>query len=298
MSFTKKYKELEDNEQVNRWYLNNRARSPISADIWRRNLGLYCRVNEITPDGILKQARDGSLKGNFQDFAMKMISEGRRGAYVGKFKQVIRSWLMFNDVDYRIKINIPNESVNETTMDERVPTKEELSKIFRKASTRGRLSMSLLALSGLRPESLGNYEGTDGLVIGDIEDLDIDKLTFTRIPAKVNVRNNLSKARFRYFSFLSEEGCMYMLDYLSERINAGEKLDAKSPLLITDPTNASTRREFLRTMLVTREIRETIRSVGLRMRPYVLRAYFATALDIAESKGLISHPWRQFIMGH
>jgi hypothetical protein len=34
------------------------------------------------------------------------------------------------------------------------------------------------------------------------------------------------------------------------------------------------------------------------MRPYVLRAYFSTALDIAESKGLISHPWRQFIMGH
>ena len=34
------------------------------------------------------------------------------------------------------------------------------------------------------------------------------------------------------------------------------------------------------------------------MRPYVLRAYFATALDIAESKGLISHPWRQYLMGH
>jgi len=34
------------------------------------------------------------------------------------------------------------------------------------------------------------------------------------------------------------------------------------------------------------------------MRPYVLRAYFSITLDIAESKGLISHPWRQFIMGH
>jgi hypothetical protein len=29
----------------------------------------------------------------------------------------------------------------------------------------------------------------------------------------------------------------------------------------------------------------------------VLGAYFATALDIAESKGLISLPWRQFMMG-
>ena len=28
------------------------------------------------------------------------------------------------------------------------------------------------------------------------------------------------------------------------------------------------------------------------MRPYILRAYVATVLDIAESKGYISHPWR------
>ncbi len=55
---------------------------------------------------------------------------------------------------------------------------------------------------------------------------------------------------------------------------------------------------FLRTTLVTRDIREAIEQAGLKMRPYVLRAYFSTALDIAESKGLISHPWRQFIMGH
>jgi len=29
-----------------------------------------------------------------------------------------------------------------------------------------------------------------------------------------------------------------------------------------------------------------------------LRGYFATALDIAESKGLISHPWKMSILGH
>ncbi|EQB70171.1 MAG: integrase/recombinase [Ferroplasma sp. Type II] len=43
---------------------------------------------------------------------------------------------------------------------------------------------------------------------------------------------------------------------------------------------------------------EAIEQVGLKMRLYVLRAYFSTVLDIAESKGLISHPWRQFIMCH
>ena len=58
-------------------------------------------------------------------------------------------------------------------------------------------------------------------------------------------------------------------------------LTKESPLLVPNPENASTHWKFLRTMLVTREIREAIRSAGLLMRPYVLRAYFATALDIS-----------------
>ncbi len=298
MTFKRKYEDLSKNEQVNRWYLNNRARSPISADVWKRNLGLYCRLMGVTPNDILKQARDGSLKREFQDFAAKMIKEGKKGAYVGKFKQVLRSWLMFNDIDYSININIPNENLNETTMDERVPTKEELSKILRNATARGRVSVSLMAFGGLRPESLGNYEGDGGITLGDLEELDMGNLTFSHIPAKVNIRNNLSKARFRYFTFLNEEGCRYVIEYLEKRKKSGEVLDANSPLLKPDPANYSTKRDFMRTLLVTREIRLALRSANLEMRPYVLRSYFASALDIAESKGLISHPWRQFIMGH
>ena len=49
---------------------------------------------------------------------------------------------------------------------------------------------------------------------------------------------------------------------------------------------------------MTRDIREAVNASGLKIRPYVLRGYFATGLDIAESKYLISHPWRMFFMGH
>jgi hypothetical protein len=41
-----------------------------------------------------------------------------------------------------------------------------------------------------------------------------------------------------------------------------------------------------------------MRGAGFDWRPYVLRCYCDTAFDIAESKGLISHPWRMFFMGH
>ena len=294
----KRYEDVEKNEKVNRWYLNVRARSPISADIWRRALGMYCRLNSTTPEGILDMARDGTLRDNFQDFVIRMMAEGRKGAYLAKVKQIIHSWLKFNDVDYKIRINIANERINETTMDERVPTKEELSKILRMGTLRSRASVSLIAFSGLRPEVLGNYEGNDGLTIRDMEDFDPESMTFTKVPAKINVRNPLSKTRLRYFTFLGSEGCKYLKDYLDARKASGETLNRDNPLLGPDPSNMQTYHGFLRTQLIGREIRKAVRAAEMNMRPYVLRAYFATALDIAESKGLISHPWRQFIMGH
>lgn len=55
---------------------------------------------------------------------------------------------------------------------------------------------------------------------------------------------------------------------------------------------------FLRTNLVTRDIKEAIIKAGYSWRPYVLRAYCDTNLIIGESKGLISHSYLQFIMGH
>ncbi len=78
---------------------------------------------------------------------------------------------------------------------------------------------------------------------------------------------------------------------------AGEKLEESSPLLQLDVRGKKTNLD-VRTVLVSRDIREGILAAGLKMRPYVMRAYFSTGLDIAESKGMISHRWRQFFMGH
>ena len=82
-----------------------------------------------------------------------------------------------------------------------------------------------------------------------------------------------------------------------ERKNKGEKFTYDTPSLIFEGKGIKSP-NMLKTQLITRDIRDAIRTSGLNMRPYVLRGYFATALDIAESKGLILHPWRMFIMGY
>ncbi|KQB35169.1 site-specific integrase [Acidiplasma cupricumulans] len=300
MTMQPKYRELLLDEDVRRWFENLKAKSVLTATVALRNLGHYCELTETTPDEILNKARanEKDFRYEFTDFVRRMEKEGKAGSYIARFKKVILSWLKFNDIRLQLTVNISGENETPTIVNERVPSKEELARILRKATSRGRVAIAIMAFSGLRPESLGDYEGTDGLRLGDLKELKLsDEIQFDKIPATVMVKSKLSKARHQYFSFIGEEGSTYIREYLEERRKNGEHLTYESPLLQFDVRGVK-KNAFLRTTLVTRDIREAIEQAGLKMRPYVLRAYFSTALDIAESKGLISHPWRQFIMGH
>ena len=300
MTMQPKYQELLLDEDVRRWFENLRAKSVLTATVALRNLGHYCELTETTPKDIQKKAKSNEkdFRYGFTDFVRKLEKEGKAGSYIARFKKVILSWLKFNDIRLQLTVNIAGENETPTIANERVPSKEELARIMRKATSRGRVAIAIMAFSGLRPESLGDYEGTDGLRLGDLKDLHLsDEIQFEKVPAMVMVKSKLSKARHQYFSFIGEEGATYIKEYLEERRKQGEELTYESPLLQFDVRGVK-KNAFLRTTLVTRDIREAIEAAGLKMRPYVLRAYFSTALDIAESKGLTSHPWRQFIMGH
>ena len=300
MTMQPKYRELLLDEDVRRWFENLRAKSVLTATVALRNLGHYCELTRTNPMEILKKARanEKDFRYEFTDFVRKMEKEGKAGSYIARFKKVILSWLKFNGISLQLTVNIAGENETPTIVNERVPNKEELARILRKATSRGRIVIAIMAFSGLRPESLGDYEGTDGLRLGDLKELKLsDEIQLEKIPVTVMVKSKLSKARHQYFSFIGEEGATYIKEYLEERKKQGEELTYESPLLQFDVRGVK-KNAFLRTTLVTRDVREAIELAGLKMRPYVLRAYFSTALDIAESKGLISHPWRQFIMGH
>jgi hypothetical protein len=75
---------------------------------------------------------------------------------------------------------------------------------------RAKAAAALVAFSGLRPESLGDTEGEDELMIQDIPEMIIDHsvaVKFPRTPALVIVSLSLLKAEHQYFSFLPPEGC-------------------------------------------------------------------------------------------
>jgi hypothetical protein len=294
-----KYKRLLEDKDVGRWYENLEAKSVITATVYLRTLGLYCDLARTTPKKILAEAPSKRFRDEFTDFIRGMERKGKAGSYIERFKKVVLSWTSYNNLDVKLKVNIRGVSDTPTIANERVPSKDELSRILRMASPRGRVSIAMIAFSGLRPESLGDYLGTDGIRLEDFTEAKISPkgIEFGKVPTVLRVRRALRKARHPYFTFVGGEAIAYIEEYLHERVKQGEKLTTQSPLLAFDPRGVRKNR-FLRTTLVTRDIKEAITKAGFTWRPYVLRAYCDTGMIVAESKGLISHPYLQFLMGH
>ncbi len=298
-----RHRKLLENKKVERWYENLKARSQVTSDIYLRNFGLWLEYLHLDPETVIIMARDhfDDFKGSVSDVIRGLEKKGTMGASISTGIKPMISYLKFYNVSVKLGINIRNENRNLKAEKEVIPGKDNLAKILRMATLRERVSISLMAFSGLRPEVLGNIDGSDGLVIGDIPDLRITagKVNYDHVPVQINVRPELSKIRTAYFTFLGPEGSEYLKEYLELRIASGETLKKNTPVIVpVEKQSLEKKNRFLLTTLLLRRIKGTIIKAGFEWRPYIFRIYFGTNLDSAEAKGLISHPWRQFIMGH
>ena len=289
-----KYRYLLEDKDVRRWYENLIRGSPACAQIYLRNLGNFCGLMGITPGQLARKPVT-----EVEDLLMDYVTSAQKkhaGSYIHNTTKIVKSWLAHNGIQLKRKIKITGAHETPTLKDERVPTKEELKRIFLSGSKQARTACAIIAHAGLRLETLGNYTGYDGLRMRDLPDLKIkgSEVSFEKIPTMVVVRSALSKARHQYFTFLTEETCSYLKDYLEERLRDGEQLTPDSA--IVKPKFAQ--KPFIRTVNIGDMMRLAIRSAGLPWRPYVLRCYFDTMLMLAESKGLVLRDYRQFWMGH
>ena len=295
MSRRRTHARLFEDADVKRWYDNTARGSRVTADVYLRRVGSFCNRHKTTPKQLVKMRR----KERFDlllDFVSVMEGKGYAGSYIQSTLKAVKSWLAHNRIELKGKIKVRGAQDTPTLRDERVPTRKELKKILLSGNKQARVSSVLVAHSGLRIKTLGNYEGEDGLRIGDLPEMKVegDSVDFEQIPALVIVRKELSKAGHQYFTFLSEEGCEYMKDYLEERMREDEEVTNDSSII----TPKLRTKPFIRAVNIGDIIRGAIRRAGYSWRPYVLRSYFDTQLMLAESKGLVLRDYRQFWMGH
>lgn len=281
--------------EVKRWYRNTARGSVVTATVYLRRLGNFCEGHKLNP-GELAKLSERKLKSMLMDFVTSEEDKGHAGSYVGSVLKALKSWLAHNSREVKLGIKIRGLHDTPTLERERVPTKAELRQIFGAGEAKTRVASVFVAHSGLRLETLGNYVGDDGLRIGDLPELSVNggSVEFSETPTMVVVRKKLSKAGHRYFTFLSEEGCRYLKDYLEGRLRKGEELTEDSSII----TAKVRKKPFVRTANIGDAIRGAIRKAGLPWRPYVLRSYFDTQAMLSESKGFVLRDYRAFWMGH
>ncbi|EMR73546.1 phage integrase family protein [Thaumarchaeota archaeon SCGC AB-539-E09] len=294
MSRRRKYYALLEEDNVKRWYENIARGSRVTADVYLRRLGNFCNQNDMTPLNLLSRSEEEIY--NLLLDTVSTMEERYAGSYIQSVVKAIKSWLAHNGVEVKRQIKIRGSEDTPSLIDERVPTQDELRKIFLSGDKKTRTASVLVAHTGVRIKTIGNYRGDDGLQVRDLPEMNVkgETVQFETIPTLIVVRRELSKAGHRYLTFLSEEGCDYLKDYLETRMREGEEITPKSAIV----TPKQRMKPFIRATNVGDIIRSAIRKAGFIWRPYVLRSYFDTQLMLAESKGLVLRDYRGFWMGH
>ena len=301
-----KTKRLLVNPDIKRWYDNLSRGSPLTAEVRLRRLDKFCEIHEMTPIQLSDLGmRDLRIVTDLiEDHITWMESENYSPGYIDDVVKAVKSWLRHFDVVIKRKLKVSNPDYTPTLENERVPLAEEMAEIYNRASLRASVVISLMAKSGLRPEVIGNHDGTDGLRIKDLPDIVIHQGIAKCIdtPNRIIGRRELSKTRHQYFTFSTSSATKKIIAYLNDRLEHGESLNGNSPVVAPDYIYKTNRgnnhnKPFLPTRTISKEVRETFRP-RFTWRPYVLRAYFDTELLIAESKGKIAHDFRAFFMGH
>lgn len=290
---------------VKRWHDNLARGSKLTAEMRLRRLSRFCEVHKTTPMELVELAKDlRAITDLIQDHITWMEEQHKAPGYIESVVTAIKSWLSHFDIEIRRRIKINGADSTPTLEDEKVPEAKEMTEIFDRASLRTAVEISLIAKAGLRPQALGNHDGTDGLVLGDIPDIVIEdgNARCVSILPQIVVRSTLSKARHQYFTFLTEGGTRKLLAYLNDRLARGEKLGPDSAVIAPDTSyNVYRGKNQGKIFLPTRRISRDIKAVftpRFQYRPYVLRSFFDTQLLIAESRGKMVHDFRVFLMGH
>jgi len=296
---TKKDKLLAD-KNVTRWYNNLKRGSEHTAEIALRRLSLYCELNKVTPKGLVEGAPKARLaKRNFDllcDTVTNLQERGNKGSYIDGIRKAVVSWLRFNEIVLKDRVKV--EGARDSNVFTKTPEPLEVMQIYAAAPLRTKVAIALMAYSGLRPESLGDMHGTDGLRLGDFPQLVLEpEPHFESNPTQVIVRSSLSKAGHQYFSLLNGKGTDSIVAYLKERKGKGETLSKETPLMQVFGMK-QTEGEFVGTANISWQIKRAITRAGFDYRPYDLRSFFDSQLLIAENRGKIARDFRVFFMGH
>jgi integrase len=273
---------VKENETFAMWLLNVAAGSHTTAIEQARSLARFLDIMGWKLDDLMSEASEdkSGLERRLELFARKLENQGYKRGTINNYFKAIKSWLRYNDVELTRRIKLSKTSSKR----EMVPSPENIALILRGANTRQAVCVSCVAYGGLR--------------LGALPDLDLDSLEFVNLPSLVFVRRELSKIGLPYRTFIPESACYAISEYLKIRQEKiGEKLTEDSPLIAVEEGwvargfRMNTGNRHVRSKTISQDIRTAIGGIG-KWRPYDLRHYFLTWLNLAVARGACSEGYR------
>ncbi len=293
----RKLAELSSDPALRAWYDNTSNGSRITADIYLRRLRAFCVQMEVDRSALpTRKYKETDLRDLLVRFVNLETKRGSSGEYIRSTVKAVRSWLAHHGRKVDLAVKIPGAGTAPSLEDEILPTPEQLGSVLLRATPNERLCCAFMAFAGLRPEALGDYEGTDGLVVSDVDGVRVEHghLVVPDPPLRVRVRAPNSKAGHGYFTFLGEEGTRYLRESLEERLGRGEEIGPSTDII--HPYRA--RKRFVRSLNIGDQVRLALRRRGLAVRPYALRSYFASRMLEAQNAGKVARDYVEFWLGH
>ena len=282
--------------EVETWYKTSCQGSKETGRLQLCNLGNFCAWADLLPAQMVHMEEE-ELHPILRRFIDHEIGRSMTGATVSKRISAIRSWLRWNGRKIIRPLKIPDAGASPTLDDKKVCGQKGLRQILEHChNPKVRACILLISHAGLRMSVLGNSDGTSGMTLSQLSELDIENLEFKQTPSRIDVPRELSKNSRPHITFLSSEGCSAVSVYLKQRRADGEELSPDSPLIHTTSTRNDNR--FITRNSITTPIRTAIRLAGHNMRPYDLRHYFQSRMQIAETRGLVPRAMHRSWMGH
>lgn len=246
----------------------------------------------------LNQRRVQEVRRMIEEWIAELTASGRATSTIAVSTAMIKTWLQVNGIDVgrimrpKIRMKYPD----------RAPRPEELQKMLDVADLRGKVMISILALSGVRIGTLVKLKYKHVK-----EDLEAG-----RVPVCIRVPAEITKGKYAdYFTFISEEAVNYLKMYLEYRRRGSpsgkippEIIHDESPLIRTEtriPRHLSTRQAqriihniMVKAGLIQKTPGKGEKGARYELRVHSLRKYFKTQLTAAG----VPVEYVEFMMGH
>ncbi len=285
-------------------FLRHCSGSVHSLYSYTNTLDLYSRWIGHSPDLIIADVKPESNipdpsrvqnhTGYLEDFVSQLQDQNLTPGRVYQYAKHIRTFYRVNGV----KIDLAESLSRRVTYKDRAPKPEELVRLLDLSDLRGKVIVSILALSGLREDTLSKLRYCHVR-----EDLEAG-----RTPIHIHIEAEITKGKYtEYDTFIAKEGVDYLGLYLEGRRkgspdhrNPPENIVDDSPL-IRDETSHTARpigpkqiRKIVHNLYARAGLLKEPKGRMYELRVHSLRKFFKTqllSLGVQES-------YVDFMMGH